>query len=81
MIGHTLGAAGAVEAIISTISINSSIAPENLNYNTPDPECKLNVIFGASKCMNIKTVLSNSFGFGGSNSVVILKKYCRSNIE
>ena len=74
MIGHTLGASGAIETIISIIAINGSSAPENLNYKTPDPDCKLNIISGKPKSMEIKTVLSNSFGFGGSNCALVLKK-------
>ena len=75
MIGHTLGASGALEAIISIISINDSFAPENLNYKTPDSNCKLNIISGKPRNMKIKTVLSNSFGFGGSNCALVLEKF------
>jgi len=74
MTGHLLGGAGAVEMIISIAAINNSIIPENLNYNTPDPECRLNISSCRSKNAQIKTVLSNSFGFGGSNGAIILRK-------
>lgn len=74
MIGHLLGGAGAVEAIISLLSIIYKTLPPNINYKTPDPECSLNIITEAAKC-NIKTVLSNSFGFGGSNASIIVKEY------
>ena len=74
MIGHTLGAAGAVEVIISIVAMNNDIIPENLNYATPDPECNLNIVCNGSKNAEIKTVLSNSFGFGGSNGAMLLRK-------
>jgi 3-oxoacyl-[acyl-carrier-protein] synthase II len=73
--GHLLGAAGATEAIISIISLQKGMIPENLNYETPDPECKLNIVTGSSKRQDLKVVLSNSFGFGGSNSAILLKKF------
>ena len=78
MIGHILGGAGAVEAIISILSIINKTLPPNLNYNTPDPECGLNIVRETSP-HEIKTVLSNSFGFGGSNASLIFREYpCES---
>ncbi len=74
MLGHLLGGAGAVEAIISLLSILYKTLPPNINYKTPDPECSLNIITEAARC-NIKAVLSNSFGFGGSNASIIVKEY------
>lgn len=79
MIGHLLGGAGAVEAVFSIIAINSSIVPENLNYETADPECKLNIVTGSSKNAELNIVLSNSFGFGGSNSTILIKKFNKDN--
>jgi len=76
MVGHLLGAAGSVEAIISILSIIYKKLPPNLNYEEPDPECDLNVIT-KSISSNIKTVLSNSFGFGGTNATLILSEYPR----
>lgn len=73
--GHLLGAAGSTEAIISIISLQRGIIPENLNYDTPDPECRLNIVTGGSRRQDIKIALSNSFGFGGSNSAMLLRKY------
>ena len=75
MTGHLLGAAGSVEVIFSIIAINNSIIPENLNYETPDPECKLNIVTGGIKNRKLNTVLSNSFGFGGSNSAMLIKRF------
>jgi 3-oxoacyl-[acyl-carrier-protein] synthase II len=74
MIGHLLGGAGAVEAIISLLSINYKTLPPNINYNIPDPECALNIVTKAKR-HDIRTVLSNSFGFGGSNASIIIREY------
>ena len=74
MIGHLLGGAGAAEAIISLLSIIHKCLPPNLNYITPDPECDLNIVTEVIK-YDIKTVMSNSFGFGGSNASIIIKEY------
>jgi 3-oxoacyl-[acyl-carrier-protein] synthase II len=74
MIGHLLGGAGAVETIISLLSINYKTLPPNINYDTPDSECDLYIITKAAG-HNIKTVLSNSFGFGGSNASIIIREY------
>lgn len=75
MTGHLLGAAGAVELIFSIIAINNSIIPENLHYETPDSECKLNIVTGGIKNCELNIVLSNSFGFGGSNSAMLIKRF------
>jgi 3-oxoacyl-[acyl-carrier-protein] synthase II len=75
MIGHLLGAAGALEAIISILSIKGSIITPTINYETPDPECDLNYVPNKSINKNIKYALSNTFGFGGHNSSLIFKKF------
>jgi len=75
MTGHLLGAAGSVEVIFSIIAINSNIIPENLNYETPDPECKLNIVTGGNKKCGLNIVLSNSFGFGSNNACLIFRRY------
>jgi 3-oxoacyl-[acyl-carrier-protein] synthase II len=74
MIGHLLGGSGAVEAIISLLSIMHKALPPNINYETPDPECGLNIIVEAA-AQDVKTVISNSFGFGGSNASIILRDF------
>jgi 3-oxoacyl-[acyl-carrier-protein] synthase II len=74
MIGHLLGGAGAVEAIVSLLSIIHKELPPNINYQTPDPECDLNIVEEAVES-DIKTGLSNSFGFGGSNASIIIREY------
>ena len=78
MIGHLLGGAGAVEAIVSLLSIMDKTLIPNINYKTPDPECALNIVTEAMGC-NIKTILSNSFGFGGSNASIIIKDFLWKN--
>lgn len=75
MTGHTLGAAGAVEVIISAIAMKHNLLPVNLNYEMPDPDCMLNIVSGQSRAAEIKIALSNSFGFGGSNVAILLRKY------
>lgn len=75
MVGHLLGAAGAVEAIISILAIKHGIVPPTINYFTPDPECDLNYVPNKPIQKEIKVALSNTFGFGGHNATVIFKKY------
>lgn len=73
--GHTLGAAGAIEAAISVLSIKNSIVPPTINYENYDPECDLNYVPNEAEKREIKYAMSNSFGFGGHNSVLIFRKY------
>ncbi|MGO9614602.1 MAG: beta-ketoacyl-[acyl-carrier-protein] synthase family protein [Dissulfurispiraceae bacterium] len=75
MIGHVLGAAGAVEAIASLFAIKDRVLPPNINFEMPDPDCALNIVTSAHMKCAIRTVLSNSFGFGGSNAAIILGEY------
>ena len=75
MLGHLLGAAGAVEAIISILSLQNSIIPPTINYKTPDPDCDLNYVPNKAIKKDIKYALSNTFGFGGHNSSLIFKKF------
>ena len=74
MTGHTLGAAGAIDVIISIVAMKNNFLPVNLNYENPDPNCELNIVSKQSKSAEMKVVLSNSFGFGGSNGVILLRK-------
>ncbi|MCU9612444.1 beta-ketoacyl-ACP synthase II [Caldibacillus lycopersici] len=75
MTGHLLGAAGAVEAIFSTLAIRDSILPPTINYETPDPECDLDYVPNEARRKQINTVMSNSLGFGGHNATLVIKKY------
>ena len=75
MIGHLLGASGAVEAITTILSINNSTITPTINYTLPDPECDLNYVPNKSIHKKINNTLSNSFGFGGHNSVLAIGAY------
>lgn len=76
MTGHTLGAAGAIEGIISILSIIHGVAHDNLNLANIDPECAgVDLIMGGSRSLNIDYCLSNSLGFGGHNAAICFKKY------
>lgn len=74
MIGHLLGAAGAVEAIFSVLAIRDQVAPPTINLDNPDEECDINLVPHTAQERPIKAVLSNSFGFGGTNGSLIFKK-------
>ncbi|PIC05852.1 beta-ketoacyl-[acyl-carrier-protein] synthase II [Anoxybacillus flavithermus] len=75
MTGHLLGAAGAIEAIFSVLSIHDGVIPPTINYETPDPECDLDYVPNVARKQNVRAVLSNSLGFGGHNATIIFKKY------
>jgi 3-oxoacyl-[acyl-carrier-protein] synthase II len=73
--GHMLGAAGAVEAIVSTLVVGHGIIPPTINYHHPDPELDLNYTPNVSVKRDVNAVLSNSFGFGGHNTTLAIKRY------
>jgi 3-oxoacyl-[acyl-carrier-protein] synthase II len=73
--GHLMGAAGAVEAVFSIMAIRNSFVPPTVNLETPDPECDLNYTPNAGVSREINVAMSNSFGFGGHNAVLIFGKY------
>ncbi len=75
MIGHLLGAAGGIEAVLSTLALKNQVAPPTINLETPDPECDLDYIPNTARDMSIEYVMSNSFGFGGTNGTLIFKRY------
>lgn len=75
MTGHLLGAAGAVEAIATTMAIVNGIAPPTINQFTPDPECTLNYVANGPQPKKIRAALSNTFGFGGHNATLCFKAY------
>ncbi len=74
MMGHSLGAAGAIEAVISLIALRDQFLPPNINFRGPDPDLSLNIVANEARPFTGRTVLSNSFGFGGTNASVILQK-------
>jgi len=73
-IGHLLGAAGAVEAIYSILAINDGVVPPTINLDNPSEGCDVDLVPHQAKERKIETVLSNSFGFGGTNASVVFKK-------
>jgi len=75
MIGHLLGAAGAVEAIACLMAIRDGVIPPSINYETPDPECPINIVANEARKADVEIAMSNSLGFGGHNSSLILKRY------
>ena len=75
MIGHLIGAAGAVELIATTLALEHQVIPPTINYETPDPECDLDYVPNVSRKATIDYALKNSFGFGGKNSALVIKTY------
>ena len=75
MTGHLLGAAGAIEAIASIQVINNSLIPPTINFDNPDENCDLNYTPNKAQAREVNYAFSNSFGFGGHNAVIVLKKY------
>ena len=75
MTGHLLGAAGGIEAIFSILTIYNGILPPTINYETSDPECDLDYVPNKARKAEARTVLSNSFGFGGTNACLIIKRF------
>jgi 3-oxoacyl-(acyl-carrier-protein) synthase len=73
--GHCLGAAGALEAIFCTLAIHTGVLPPTINYDTPDPQCDLDYIPNTARKANIRTAVSNSFGFGGHNASIVLGRF------
>jgi 3-oxoacyl-[acyl-carrier-protein] synthase II len=74
MIGHLIGAAGAVEAVACALAIEKQIIPPNINYETPDPEMDIDIVTEPTPA-NLNVLMNNSFGFGGHNAVMVLKRY------
>jgi 3-oxoacyl-[acyl-carrier-protein] synthase II len=74
MTGHMLGAAGAVEAAVAALVISDGVIPPTINYQTPDPECDLDYVPNESRKADVRLALSNSFGFGGQNAVLAMRR-------
>lgn len=73
--GHLLGAAGVVEAIFSVLAIRDQVLPPTINYETPDPDCDLDYVPNTARPAKVRTVISNSFGFGGTNGSLVFKAF------
>ncbi|HRN00088.1 MAG TPA: beta-ketoacyl-ACP synthase II, partial [Aliarcobacter cryaerophilus] len=76
-IGHCLGAAGAIEAIMAIKALNEGVIPPTINVENQDPECDLDVVPNVARKVDLITVMSNNFGFGGTNGSVIFKKFTK----
>ena len=74
MVGHLIGAAGSVELIATILAMEHGVIPPTINYETPDPECDLDYVPNRSRPAQIRTAMKNSFGFGGKNSILIIRK-------
>lgn len=75
MIGHTIGASGAIEAIVCALTIENNIIPPTVNYKYPDPECDLDYVPNEARKKEVDVVLSNSFGFGSNNACLVIRRY------
>ena len=74
MMGHALGAAGAIEAVFSVLALRDQFLPPNINFHEPDPALPLNVVANESRAARVRRVVSNSFGFGGANASIVLEE-------
>ena len=75
MTGHTLGAAGGIQAVITALAIARGVLPPTINYTTPDPECDLDYVPNQAREVRIEAAISNSFGFGGTNVVLAMRRF------
>jgi 3-oxoacyl-[acyl-carrier-protein] synthase II len=75
MIGHLLGAAGGVEAIVTVLALHHGLLPPTINYETPDPECDLDYVPNAARKVEVDGALSNGFGFGGTNATLAFRRW------
>jgi 3-oxoacyl-[acyl-carrier-protein] synthase II len=74
MMGHSLGAAGAIESVICLLALQHQFLPANINFRAPDEDVDLNIVANEARAASPKTVLSNSFGFGGTNASIVMRK-------
>lgn len=75
MTGHLLGAAGGIESVFLTLAVSDQVAPPTINHNEPSPECDLDYVPNEAREMEIRAAISNSFGFGGTNAVIAMKRF------
>jgi len=74
MTGHMLGAAGAVEAAVCALAIQNGVIPPTIHYRTPDPDCDLDYVPNEARQADVRLAISNSFGFGGQNAVLAIRR-------
>jgi 3-oxoacyl-[acyl-carrier-protein] synthase II len=75
MTGHMLGGAGGIESVFTALAVHHGVIPPTINLNNPDPECDLDYVPNVAREVNIRAAVSNSFGFGGTNAVLVIKKF------
>ena len=75
MIGHALGAAGAIESVACVKAIETGIVHPTINYEHPDPDCDLDYVPNEARRVDVDVVLKNSFGFGGQNACLVFKRF------
>ena len=75
MMGHHIAAAGAVEMICCVLAIRDNVLPPTTKYQNPDPECDLDYVPNAARKARVDVALSNSFGFGGQNDTIVIKRF------
>jgi nodulation protein E len=72
--GHTLGAAGAIEAVATLLALRHGLIPPTVNFTTPDPACALNLVVNEARAAELEYALSNSFAFGGLNAALVIRR-------
>jgi 3-oxoacyl-[acyl-carrier-protein] synthase II len=75
MTGHMMGATGALEAIFCALAIRDGVVPPTIHYQTPDPECDLDYVPNEARQVRLDVAISNAFGFGGHNAVLVIRRY------
>ena len=74
MLGHTMGAASSLEAVVCALAVENNILPPTINFETPDPECDIDCVPNMSRKHEVTVALNNSYAFGGNNACLVLKK-------
>src|SRR5262249_11096280 len=74
MLGHAMGAASAIEAVVCALAVHTDRVPPTINLEDPDPDCDLDYVPGGQRLLPVEIALNNAYGFGGCNSAVVLKK-------
>ena len=75
MVGHLIGAAGAVESVALAMTLHRGVLPPTINQTTPDPDCDLDYVPNTARDMPVRTALSTSFGFGGQNAALVMRRF------